>query len=525
MASISAALALAEQGVPVLPVRTDKRPLTRHGVHQASTDQNTIREWFARFPGLQIAAAAGGPAHMLVIDCDRHGGPDGVAAYAALGIPDVGEPLVRTGRGGRHHWFRAGRAVGSGAGILAPGIDHRGEGAYVLTPDSVSDYGAYEWERRLQRTGLPLAPAPLMDRLTAPAAAAGSTWEPSPGALIRRLQGAVVGERNYTLNLCAFLMGRLVAAGRQDERTALASLTETGLALGLPAREVRATVKSGLFDGIAARGLVPLAEHRRQALQALEWAGGQTWSGRAGPTMRGVFVGHALCALQAGRAEYGADVRTLAELANVARSTAQRSTIRLLAAGFLERVDPGRQPLPEGAVTAARYRLCLNGTITQCNPEIGKMGDVGVEGEWANDDDTAVMASERAAGLPHTHELFSRHGLGREAGLVFAALQALPGNIDSLVTRTGRSRRSVYRAIEHLTHIMDQAGGQLPPLVRSGPAGWIAELADLDEVARRLGVAGLRERQHAQHEREREAYAAGRLSYARTHHLRKVEKS
>jgi len=42
MSSIDAALAYAEHGFPVLPVRADKKPYTEHGLTDATCDEQTI---------------------------------------------------------------------------------------------------------------------------------------------------------------------------------------------------------------------------------------------------------------------------------------------------------------------------------------------------------------------------------------------------------------------------------------------------------------------------------------------------
>jgi hypothetical protein len=161
--NLAAALALAAAGIPVFPVRIvwssrkgkwDKPPAI-HGWQQESTvDLERIRVWWR-----DLAAALGIPAHhlvpgvwcghpdlrLVVIDADRHGGPDGVAAFDAL----VEEnwlpfgPVTKTPTDGRHHFFRAlpGETFG---GALPDGIDVRGNG-FVVGPGSVRPDGAV-WE-------------------------------------------------------------------------------------------------------------------------------------------------------------------------------------------------------------------------------------------------------------------------------------------------------------------------------------------------------------------------------------------
>ncbi len=37
---------LAQRGLPVFPCRADKRPITENGFHDATTDAETIRQWW-----------------------------------------------------------------------------------------------------------------------------------------------------------------------------------------------------------------------------------------------------------------------------------------------------------------------------------------------------------------------------------------------------------------------------------------------------------------------------------------------
>jgi bifunctional DNA primase/polymerase-like protein len=48
----TAAMALAEMGIPVFPAATNKRPLPEHGFKDASADPAVVRELWRRWPGL-----------------------------------------------------------------------------------------------------------------------------------------------------------------------------------------------------------------------------------------------------------------------------------------------------------------------------------------------------------------------------------------------------------------------------------------------------------------------------------------
>ncbi|MCH4151440.1 MAG: AAA family ATPase [Sphingobium sp.] len=123
-------------------VRKAKSPLTPHGIDDATTDPATIAAWWATWPdalvGLGLAKAG-----LIAIDADRHGGPDGVAAWEALcaekGFDASAQPIVATTGGGFHNYFRApaGWHPTDGEGELrGRGINVRGAG-YTMAPNCV----------------------------------------------------------------------------------------------------------------------------------------------------------------------------------------------------------------------------------------------------------------------------------------------------------------------------------------------------------------------------------------------------
>ena len=60
---------------------------------------------------------------------------------------------------------------------------------------------------------------------------------------------AVGGERNNRLNRAAFSLGMLAAGGELDQDLVEDELLAASLAIGLPEREARASIRSGLRAG------------------------------------------------------------------------------------------------------------------------------------------------------------------------------------------------------------------------------------------------------------------------------------
>lgn len=153
---LDAALAWAARGVGVLPIqRAGKAPLTRHGVHDASTDPDVLRRWWARWPEANVAIATGAPG-VDVLDVDVRGQRSGWAALRKLRDAEIlppGAPLVRTPSDGLHLHF-TGTEQRNGS-LHGQQLDFRSRGGYVLVPPSYVDTGAYAGFYRWERQGEP----------------------------------------------------------------------------------------------------------------------------------------------------------------------------------------------------------------------------------------------------------------------------------------------------------------------------------------------------------------------------------
>jgi len=148
MAAVSlldAALKLAAGGRPVFPcVPRGKRPLTEHGLLDATADRGTIEQWWARWPDANVAIRAGQGSRLVVLDVDGELGAESLhdLEHQHGRLPRTAS--VKTPRGGQHFYFRhPGVEVRNSAGVLAAGLDIRGDGGYVLAPPSVGRNGRW----------------------------------------------------------------------------------------------------------------------------------------------------------------------------------------------------------------------------------------------------------------------------------------------------------------------------------------------------------------------------------------------
>lgn len=143
---LEAALTYASWGWHVLPlVPNDKRPASAHGVHDATTDLDKIRDWWAQNPNYNIGIAAGEKSGIVVFDIDpRNGGSDSWDDFTSEhgGVPDGICQL--TAGGGQHHIAEWREGLKSCE--LRPGVDFLANGRYfVVAPSSVNDR-EYTWE-------------------------------------------------------------------------------------------------------------------------------------------------------------------------------------------------------------------------------------------------------------------------------------------------------------------------------------------------------------------------------------------
>lgn len=136
-----AARELAILGVPVFPcVPSEKRPLTKHGFHDASINVDQVTAWWRRWPSANLAIPTGTISGVEVVDVDIHPNGSGFPAIQRArreGLISEWGALVRTPSGGLHLYFPA-DATREQTSWQIPNahVDFRGGGGYVLAPPS-----------------------------------------------------------------------------------------------------------------------------------------------------------------------------------------------------------------------------------------------------------------------------------------------------------------------------------------------------------------------------------------------------
>ena len=246
------ALAYAQLGWRVFPVVPGgKRPMYAGWQRDATTDPEMIARYWRHQPGPNIGLICGEAFDAFDIEA---------AHLAALGawlhahdyrLPDT--PVAQTGRGGIHILVRA-RARKSGHVLRLDGL-HIGElkaaGGFIVACPSQT-VGTYTWHRSPLEvelaeasaclTGLVVKP-PRREATTANSAAlAPSRAVALVAALYRLVAAATEGERNRLL----FWAACRAAEHSVDQTAASEILLSAARQAGLPEREARATIASGL---------------------------------------------------------------------------------------------------------------------------------------------------------------------------------------------------------------------------------------------------------------------------------------
>jgi hypothetical protein len=145
---LQAALALIPHSLAVFPCRQrSKLPAMAHGCKDASTDPGIVRSMWAANPQFNLSIATGEVSGgLFVLDTDDSDGREELSRLEARhgNLPRTLQ--VCTPRG-MHYYFRLpGVLVRNSASKVAPKIDVRGAGGYVLAPPSIHPTGRrYTW--------------------------------------------------------------------------------------------------------------------------------------------------------------------------------------------------------------------------------------------------------------------------------------------------------------------------------------------------------------------------------------------
>jgi hypothetical protein len=232
--------------VPVFPCLATKAPACPNGFKAAVTDPAAVQVLWAKYPGQLVGVPTGQNSGFDVLDIDpRHGGQEWLDANGYR-LPET--RTHQTKSGGCHLLFAHKSGLRNSAGKIAPGVDIRGDGGYIIWWPAaklpvLSNTPIADWPEWLLESLKPrweeFQPTPTTlqcnDKYTA--------------AALRRAAEAVArapeGQRNCTLNREAFSLMRFVGAGLSPN-TIASALASAALAAGLDRNEITKTLASAI---------------------------------------------------------------------------------------------------------------------------------------------------------------------------------------------------------------------------------------------------------------------------------------
>ena len=222
---LEAALKYIADGYKVFPVGIDKKPLTPHGLKDATQTQQGAKEYWTKWPDAGIAIPTDG---LIVLDFDKKsGGAESLKKMQA----DYGElpktRVHRTGGGGLHFIYRNpnGTDIRNTTALGDyPGVDLRANGGYIVVPPSLHPSG----KKYVLLQDVPIIPPPdwLINIIKSKKVSAISA---NPGESVPFPEG----QRNQSLTKLA---GSLRRAGMAEEAI-LISLQEANKRQCIPPLE------------------------------------------------------------------------------------------------------------------------------------------------------------------------------------------------------------------------------------------------------------------------------------------------
>jgi hypothetical protein len=238
---------------PVFPCKASKAPACPLGFKAATSDPSEIRRLF-NGSGALIGVPTGEASGFDVLDVDpRHGGDEWEKANQHR-LPET--RIHQTMGGGRHWLFRHVEGVHNSASAIAPGIDVRGSGGYVVVPPSpsysvVSDAEIAHWPDWLLAEILPKTRA--ADPKPAP-----SSYDPIPSArlegfvraVLSRVSSAPEGQKHFILRNQAMILGGVAHLGPLSKPDLVRRLMDALPATALDRKGAEKTAEWGVEMGM-----------------------------------------------------------------------------------------------------------------------------------------------------------------------------------------------------------------------------------------------------------------------------------
>lgn len=221
------------------------------GCLDATDDEDVIGEWDRRYPRANIGVATGECSNIVVIDLDpRNGSQESLERLASRKQTFPDTVVARTANGGVHLYYAFEPALRNSKSALAPGIDIKTTGGYVVAPPSELVGGKkYTWLNSPLGEHLPRVPRWVVEALKPkPLPIFPRSDKPAPGT-VRHLVGFVANATNGSRNNCLFWASSRAAEAGILDAAAKGAFVEAAASVGLDRIEAAKTVDSAMKRG------------------------------------------------------------------------------------------------------------------------------------------------------------------------------------------------------------------------------------------------------------------------------------
>lgn len=233
--------------------------LSCHGFYRATDDVEVLAEQLDARPWSILGVRTGLVSHLAVLDFDIHEGQaNGLLVHdrweAAGLLPPT--PMVRTGGGGLHRYYRLTRPLKTNAGFR-PGVDLKADGGYVVAPGCAKKgKPRYAQIQGSYFDAVPLAALPawvldstaVSDRFIKPRSEEFARTGDPKGAFekaLAKLAGGKVGGRNTGVFACGCRAREAADRGLGDLAEMGAETMRVALQVGLTEAQFRKQWDSG----------------------------------------------------------------------------------------------------------------------------------------------------------------------------------------------------------------------------------------------------------------------------------------
>jgi hypothetical protein len=351
MQNVREALELyAELGFDTLPLRPGTKQAMTRGWQRLPPE-----EMWKKAPNeCNLGIRAGGKSRLAIIDCDEKNKPGTYQNFqnwlTGLGYQPGDYPLIQTASGnGRHIYVSFTGELAGHFGInsesFGEGEFRHGPGAYVVAPPSMVQGNAYQllsgdYHRlpALDNTDVCqfLKISPVANNQTEPSC---RSFLRIPRRTLELLNGKGIERYSSRSEVEQAILTGLVNKGFEFPNVLSLFLQYpcAGRFKGEYAKSPQDATKwlRRSFDSAQKFTSSRESRPRQLAKLAIEWAKSRPWIGKTGQYDKMVYIAHASIAFRAGRLEYGAAARDLANMTALSPEACLNATERLCGCGLL----------------------------------------------------------------------------------------------------------------------------------------------------------------------------------------------